>query len=399
MTTIKEVLKQYSGQYNTLTVQRPYIKFTGSIEGGMFLSQIIYWSERTNEAQGWFYKSYPDWESEICIKQKSAHKWAVQWIAAGFLETKVVKNPAGIPVVHYRFLMDEFVVQLEWFMDKPDRLDGKTQTASSVGLEGKSSVLADGKARSARSINPNGEMEKPDRLGPPYIHQIHTSNTSSTTSNQDPECAIEIKTCQVEIVREEEQTEAAHPLALDQTGNALTVNGLKKGGDKCSAPGRAALASPVAADMAVKVDATAIVCDDMGHNGFNGFRDKYQLLAASVRRKFGRMDEAKAAWKAAWKGFEPPEAFWKGLACYYEQQQDEYLRKGDCWMVGAKRFLDPEERHWEAAITLHQVNQQAQAFGVDMNNPAEVKRASLAASNLRNWEIAKQQMILKGVAI
>ena len=318
-------------------------------------NQYLYrWAEKVD--RGRF-----EWRSEVFESPDDMREW--------------VEEQGGLPISHHH--------------------NGKTVNGESASLHNGKTV--NGEAVNGRAVNGEGvPLVNLDLTNPDLTK---TKLIKTDLEKKDPECAIEIKACQVEIVLEEERTEAAHPLALDQTGNTLTVNGLKRCGDKFSAPGRVALVSSAMHDIAVKVDATAIVCDDMGHNGFNGFRDKYQLLATSVRRKFGRMDDAKAAWKAAWKGFEPPEAFWKGLDCYYEQQQAEYLRKGECWMVGAKRFLDPEERHWEAAITSHQVNRQAQAFGVDMNNPAEVKRASLAASNLRNWEIAKQQMILKGVAI
>ena len=318
-------------------------------------NQYLYrWAEKVD--RGRF-----EWRSEVFESPEEMAEW--------------VKEQGGLPISHHH--------------------NGKTVNGESASLHNGKTV--NGPAVNGPSVNGKGVPLVNLDLTNPDLTKTKLIKTDLEKIN--PECAIEIKACQVEIVLEEERTEAAHPLALDQTGNALTVKRSKKGEDKFSAPGRAALVSSAAADMAVKVDDAAVVCDDMGHNGFNGFRDKYQLLSTSVRCKFGRMDDVKTAWKAAWQGFEPPERFWEGLECYRQQQQAEYLKKGECWMVGAKRFLDPEEGHWESAIAMNQVDRQAQAFGVDMNNPAEVKRASLDASNLRNWEIAKQQMILKGVAI
>ena len=49
-----ELIKATSGQANILTIPRPYIEFMGSLDGGLFLSQLIYWSDRGGQDDGWF---------------------------------------------------------------------------------------------------------------------------------------------------------------------------------------------------------------------------------------------------------------------------------------------------------------------------------------------------------
>ena len=365
MSTLTEIIKQFSGQHNTLTLQRPYIKFTGSPEGGLLLSQMIYWADRTKDPNGWFYKTYPEWEEEIGIKKRAVSKFASAWVDVGFLETDVRRSPQGTPVVHYRFSIDRFSEKLTDFLESADRHDGKSQSA-------RTSIYT----------------------------STTTSISSSTTSIQDPECAIEeVKTCQVEICLEPEQIEASQPLAPDQTGTTPSVKRSKKGRDKYSAPGVVALVSPAVPEMPVEADTPTTVCVVMGDGDYERFRVKYTDLCVDVHRKYGKSEDVKKAWKVAWKGLEPPDRFWFGLDCYIEQQQAEYAKTGECWMVGAKRFLDADEVHWESAIRKYEVSQKTQSFGVDIDSPSSMKRANIVSNNQKNWAIARQQLIAEGRAV
>lgn len=52
-------------------------KLCDSAGAGLMLSQAIYWSERTHDAGGWFYKTQEEWQEEICLsrwEQETARK-------------------------------------------------------------------------------------------------------------------------------------------------------------------------------------------------------------------------------------------------------------------------------------------------------------------------------------
>lgn len=52
-------------------------RLCGSLTAGLMLSQAIYWTDRTSDEDGWFYKTQPEWESEITItrfEQEGARK-------------------------------------------------------------------------------------------------------------------------------------------------------------------------------------------------------------------------------------------------------------------------------------------------------------------------------------
>lgn len=312
-------------------------------------NQYLYrWAEKVD--RGRF-----EWRSEVFESPDDMREW--------------VEEQGGLPISHHH--------------------NGKTVNGESASLHNGKTV--NGEAVNGRAVNGEGvPLVNLDLTNPDLTK---TKLIKTDPEKKDPECAIEIKTCQVEIVREEEQTEAAHPLALDQTGNALTVNGLKKGGDKCSAPGRAALASPVAADMAVKVDRPILPCDDMGGNGYVGFKRKYEGLCEAIEGIYGSEAKVEAAWAVAWHGFEPPKAFWEGLTLYSCQQVKKFQRDGKSFMFGAVRFL--ESKTWESAIRIDETQQQALKCGVDITDPESVKAATRYSSMMSASAIVEQRIAEK----
>ena len=99
---ITALIKSVSGQANILTIPRIYISLLcGKIEAALLLSQCVYWSDRTTKPQGWFYKSYKEWEDEIGLSQFRVKNAANELKELGILETKL-KRANRAPTIHYR---------------------------------------------------------------------------------------------------------------------------------------------------------------------------------------------------------------------------------------------------------------------------------------------------------
>ena len=83
-----------------LTVyQRQFLELGGSIHASLMLSQALYWSERTSDPGGWFYKTQREWFSEIGFSRRELEKCRRQLRQAGVLEEK----RAGLPArLYYR---------------------------------------------------------------------------------------------------------------------------------------------------------------------------------------------------------------------------------------------------------------------------------------------------------
>lgn len=107
------LIAQVAGQANILTIPRLFIDWTGDHITALLLSQVIYWSSRTDDSDGWFYKSAKDWEEELSISDYQLAR-ATKKLAEVGLETKLRKIH-GAPTQHYRIDQNEF---LKWISEK-----------------------------------------------------------------------------------------------------------------------------------------------------------------------------------------------------------------------------------------------------------------------------------------
>ena len=103
---IFRIIKELTGQTNILTIPRAFVQYTGSIETALFLSQVVYWSDKGHD--GWFYKTYQEWADEICLSEYALRKSVNKLTEMGILETKI-KKANGSPTVHYHLKHDEFI--------------------------------------------------------------------------------------------------------------------------------------------------------------------------------------------------------------------------------------------------------------------------------------------------
>lgn len=109
-------VKALVGQSNILTIPRVFVDFTGSLDKALFLSQALYWSDKGKD--GWFYKSYREWQEETTLSEYQIRKAAKCLQAKGLLETKV-KKADGTPVLHYRLIKEKLVSSIMKFLQGP----------------------------------------------------------------------------------------------------------------------------------------------------------------------------------------------------------------------------------------------------------------------------------------
>ena len=51
------------------------IRFTKSLNIGIFLSQLIYWSDKSKN-DGWFFRKYKEWEDELTVSKYTVGRMA-----------------------------------------------------------------------------------------------------------------------------------------------------------------------------------------------------------------------------------------------------------------------------------------------------------------------------------
>lgn len=115
------IIRSLTGQSNILTVPRVLIDFTGgNIESALFLSQLLFWSDKTTE-DGWIYKTYKEWKEEIHITRYALDQARKKLETLGVLETQLRKvNFMGGPTIHYRLNIEAFVEQFNKFIQEKE---------------------------------------------------------------------------------------------------------------------------------------------------------------------------------------------------------------------------------------------------------------------------------------
>ena len=111
---IAHSLLQMAGQSNVITVRRPFVKFTGSLEAAMMLDQLLYWTSRSVMG-GWVAKTDAEWQEELCLKRYSVRMACATLQAMKLVETEV-RRFNNFPTQHYRVKLDELNQQWSEFV-------------------------------------------------------------------------------------------------------------------------------------------------------------------------------------------------------------------------------------------------------------------------------------------
>ncbi|KQR40789.1 hypothetical protein [Deinococcus sp. Leaf326] len=72
------------GPKNTLAVPVPFVKLLGDYASAAFLSQCLYWSDRTSDPDGWFYKTAAEWQTELHLTPDQVRR--CQRVCGDYLE-------------------------------------------------------------------------------------------------------------------------------------------------------------------------------------------------------------------------------------------------------------------------------------------------------------------------
>lgn len=107
---------------------RAFVALGAGVTGALMLSQAVYWSSRTNDADGWFYKSQVEWEEETGLTRAEQEKCRRALKAAGVLEEVRKGLPAKL---FYRVNLEAVAAALKGDM-KVVSLDEVLETYSAA---------------------------------------------------------------------------------------------------------------------------------------------------------------------------------------------------------------------------------------------------------------------------
>lgn len=92
-------------------------KISGGVTAGVFLSQLIYWTGRGKQADGWIWKSADEMESETGLTRTEQETARRKLKDRGFIAERL----AGVPAtLHYRVDLDAIMRAIAQFDKKPE---------------------------------------------------------------------------------------------------------------------------------------------------------------------------------------------------------------------------------------------------------------------------------------
>jgi hypothetical protein len=174
-----DLIQDTIGDKNATYYPMVFVQLVGNHAAAWLLSQILYWTDRTSDPEGWFYKSFDDWKQEGCLSRAQIERAlygdprtrkARLTLAELGVETKVRRAPDGSPTTHYRIDRDVFLSKLAAFLqpdlqqnDSPicDNVADGTATFSQVELQ------QSGETRSTETSSETPESEISSESSPP----------------------------------------------------------------------------------------------------------------------------------------------------------------------------------------------------------------------------------------
>lgn len=119
---VLNLIRQFAGQQNTLVIPRPFITLCGGDHlAALLLNQILYWSDRTDDADGWFAKSAVEWHDELAMSTYQVTRAIKVLLKIGVETSKRRSRYHGMaPTLHYRINWDQFSKCIFEKLENPD---------------------------------------------------------------------------------------------------------------------------------------------------------------------------------------------------------------------------------------------------------------------------------------
>lgn len=135
--SVKSLILSFSGTYNVLTIPKIYLQFFKDYNTASLLNQIIFWSDKSKRKDGYFFKTYDEWEEELCLTKYQVRRSTEKLKELGFVETKL-KKANGSPTLHYKFVSEVFADSIVEFIN-----NGKLRNLTNESKETKLSLTDD----------------------------------------------------------------------------------------------------------------------------------------------------------------------------------------------------------------------------------------------------------------
>lgn len=108
---ISNVIEPLNKQYGIIQVPYIYLKLVGDYNTAALLNRIVYWSDRATRDDGFFHKTYDEWQNEMYLSEYQVTRSVKKLKEMNLVET-TVKKVDGTPKNHYKVNFEELAFQL-----------------------------------------------------------------------------------------------------------------------------------------------------------------------------------------------------------------------------------------------------------------------------------------------
>ena len=168
----RKVIASLLGQKNTIVIPRIFIRVINDLSAALLLSQIIYWGERTQDKDGWFAKSYEDWNDELGLSKFQVSS-AIKKLENFGVETKKRRSKfyKGAPTLHYRFNMDKIIEEMSKYLESEETSQYESEetlrTYTEITTEIIKDISASADAHTIENISEDNQPEADEETAPP----------------------------------------------------------------------------------------------------------------------------------------------------------------------------------------------------------------------------------------
>jgi len=138
---ILDIARQHLGHDNLLTVPRSFIELTGDHFSALMLSQLLYWTERATDPEGWVYKSHAEWKEELGMGRSVVDRSRRRLVTLGLMQ-ETYRKARGMRVMHFRLHLPALRVALLSLTAVPDICHAESRVPADRSVEGQQSAVS-----------------------------------------------------------------------------------------------------------------------------------------------------------------------------------------------------------------------------------------------------------------
>jgi hypothetical protein len=190
------------GNLQSVITPLQLFEYAGDVQKAVFLSRLIFLSDKGKRKDGFIWKTYADWKMEIGLSQSQ-----VERIVSDFQERKIIeakkmmassKNSNASSTWHYRLLTNKFLADFKEFLMVRTREKSEFQPEESLGSVTDSSIIKREKKMEEKKAlyktpdpSLNQEIEDQEKEKEKVIEENYNEDITSEVDFLDSEITAE----------------------------------------------------------------------------------------------------------------------------------------------------------------------------------------------------------------